>query len=78
MPKVDGLEILRQLKSDPKTKPIPVVVLTSSREDPDMQQCYKLGVNGYVIKPVEFNEFQRAISDLGFFWMIVNQPPDAH
>ena len=75
MPKIDGLEVLRRIKSDDRTKKIPVVVLTSSKEDPDIQQCYALGVNGYVVKPVEFDEFHKAISNLGFYWMIVNQPP---
>jgi two-component system response regulator len=75
MPKVNGLEVLRQIKSDERTKKIPVVVLTSSKEDPDIQACYALGVNSYVVKPVEFDSFYRAISDLGLYWMIVNHPP---
>ena len=75
MPKVNGIEVLQKIKSDPRTKKIPVVVLTSSNEDPDIQECYGLGVNGYVVKPVEFDEFHKAISDLGLYWMIVNQPP---
>ena len=75
MPKVDGIEVLTRIKSDARTKKIPVVVLTSSKEDPDIQKCYDLGVNGYVVKPVEFDEFYKAISGLGLYWMIVNQPP---
>ncbi len=75
MPKVNGIEVLLKIKSDPRTKKIPVVVLTSSKEDPDIQKCYDLGVNGYVVKPVEFDEFYKAISSLGLYWMIVNQPP---
>jgi two-component system response regulator len=74
MPKVNGIEVLRRMKSDERTKRIPVVVLTSSKEDPDIQECYALGVNGYVVKPVDFDEFHKAISHLGLFWMIVNQP----
>ena len=75
MPKINGLQVLKQIKNDPRTRSIPVVMLTSSREDPDIKECYRLGVNGYVVKPVEFEEFQKAISSLGLFWMIVNQPP---
>ncbi|RVT75394.1 response regulator [Flavobacterium sufflavum] len=75
MPKVNGIEVLRRIKSDEHTKRIPVVVLTSSKEDPDIQECYRLGVNSYVVKPVEFDHFIKAISDLGLYWMILNQPP---
>jgi two-component system response regulator len=73
MPKVDGIEVLRYLKSNEHTKTIPVVVLTSSREDPDIKTCYELGVNSYIVKPVGFENFLKAISDLGFYWMILNQ-----
>jgi len=75
MPKITGIEVLQKIKVDPRTKKIPVVVLTSSKEDPDIKECYRLGVNGYVVKPVEFDHFHKAISDLGLYWMIVNQPP---
>jgi two-component system response regulator len=75
MPKVNGIEVLRRIKSDERTKKIPVVVLTSSKEDPDIQECYSLGVNSYVVKPVEFDHFVKAVSDLGLYWMILNQPP---
>ncbi|MFV8325381.1 response regulator [Flavobacterium sp. ZS1P14] len=75
MPKVNGIEVLRRIKSDERTKRIPVVVLTSSKEDPDIQECYSLGVNSYVVKPVEFDHFVKAVSDLGLYWMILNQPP---
>jgi len=75
MPKVNGIEVLRRIKGDERTRKIPVVVLTSSKEDPDIAQCYDLGVNSYVVKPVEFDAFHQAISDLGLYWMIVNQPP---
>ncbi len=75
MPKVNGIEVLRRIKSDERTKKIPVVMLTSSKEDPDIEECYRLGVNSYVVKPVEFNHFVKAITDLGLYWMILNQPP---
>lgn len=75
MPKIDGIEVLRRIKSDERTKKIPVVMLTSSKEDPDIQECYRLGANSYVVKPVEFDHFVKAISDLGLYWMILNQPP---
>ncbi|HEY9650441.1 MAG TPA: response regulator [Coleofasciculaceae cyanobacterium] len=75
LPKVDGLEVLAQLKSDPLLKLIPVVVLTSSREEQDLLNSYNLGTNGYVVKPVDFHEFVNAIQRLGLFWAVVNQPP---
>jgi CheY-like chemotaxis protein len=75
LPKVDGLEVLQQIKSDEKLRMIPVVVLTSSREERDMVASYKLGVNAYVVKPVDFHEFVNAIKELGVFWAIVNEPP---
>jgi CheY-like chemotaxis protein len=75
LPKVDGLEVLQQMKSDEKLRMIPVVVLTSSREEKDMVASYKLGVNAYVVKPVDFHEFVNAIKELGVFWAIVNEPP---
>src|ERR1700686_4671788 len=75
LPKVDGLEVLQQIKSDEKLKMIPVVVLTSSHEEKDMVTSYKLGVNAYVVKPVDFHEFVNAIKELGIFWAVINQPP---
>lgn len=75
LPKVDGLEVLKQVKSDERLRMIPVVVLTSSQEEKDMMRSYKLGVNAYVVKPVDFHEFINAIKELGVFWGIVNQPP---
>ena len=75
LPKVDGIEVLRRIKSDDRTKIIPVVVMTSSREDRDLVDCYKLGVNGYVVKPVEFEDFARAVSDLGCYWLLINETP---
>ncbi len=75
LPKVDGLEVLKQVKSDERLRMIPVVVLTSSQEEKDMMRSYKLGVNAYVVKPVDFHEFINAVKELGVFWGIVNQPP---
>ena len=75
MPKVDGLEVLRAMKSDATLKTIPVVVLTSSQEDTDVLESYNLGVNAYVVKPVHFEEFIKAVKELGLFWAIINKPP---
>ena len=75
MPKVSGIEVLQQIKSDERTKIIPVVILTSSKEDPDIKACYKLGVNSYIVKPVNFEGFAEAIKNLGFYWLLLNQPP---
>jgi len=75
LPKVDGLEVLQQIKSDEKLRMIPVVVLTSSREERDMVASYTLGVNAYVVKPVDFHEFINAVKELGIFWAVINQPP---
>jgi CheY-like chemotaxis protein len=78
MPKVDGLEVLRQMKSDPGLMHLPVVMLTSSREEQDLVKSYQLGVNAYVVKPVDFQKFVEAIKQIGFFWAVVNEPPPAH
>jgi DNA-binding response OmpR family regulator len=75
LPKVNGLEVLQQIKADEKMKMIPVVVLTSSNEEKDMVASYKLGVNAYVVKPVDFHEFVNAIKELGVFWAVINAPP---
>ena len=75
LPKVDGLEVLKQVKSDATLRMIPVVVLTSSHEEKDMVASYRLGVNAYVVKPVDFHEFVNAIKELGVFWAVVNEPP---
>jgi CheY-like chemotaxis protein len=75
LPKVDGLEVLQQVKSDDRLKMIPVVVLTSSHEEQDMMRSYKFGVNAYVVKPVDFHEFVNAIKELGVFWAVINEPP---
>jgi CheY-like chemotaxis protein len=77
MPKIDGLEVLRQVKSDPALKTIPVVMLTSSREEGDVLRSYELGVNAYVVKPVAFADFMDAVRQLGGFWALVNEPPRA-
>lgn len=76
MPKVDGLEVLQAIKADERTRKIPVVVLTSSKEDRDIVESYELGVNSYVSKPVEFDEFTEAVSTLGLYWMLLNNPPE--
>jgi CheY-like chemotaxis protein len=75
MPKVDGLEVLKIIKTDERLKTIPIVVLSSSRETPDVVECYKYGVNAYVVKPVDFGEFAKAVKQLGIFWAAVNEPP---
>ena len=75
LPKVDGIEVLRRLKADPRTRKIPVVVLTSSREDRDVAMSYELGVNSYIVKPVGFDNFAAAVEQLGLYWVLMNQPP---
>jgi len=75
LPKVDGLEVLQRIKGDPRTKQIPVVVLTSSKEQSDVVKSYELGVNSYVVKPVNFEAFAAAVQELGLYWMLLNQPP---
>ncbi len=75
LPKLNGIEVLRRLKADPRTKLTPVVVLTSSTEDSDMKTCYELGVSSFVSKPVEFDEFARVVAKLGFYWMLLNRLP---
>lgn len=75
LPKIGGLEVLQQVRSDPKLKMIPVVVLTSSNEEKDLIRSYELGVNAYVVKPVDFHEFVNAVKELGVFWAVINAPP---
>jgi two-component system response regulator len=75
MPRIDGIEVLRQMKSDPLLATIPVVVMTSSREDQDLLTSYQLGVNAYVVKPVQFQEFVEAVRQIGCFWGVINEPP---
>jgi two-component system, response regulator len=73
MPRINGIEVLEKVKADPRTKSIPVVVLTSSNEDPDIKRCYDLGANSYIVKPVEFDNFHKAVSELGFYWLLLNK-----
>jgi CheY-like chemotaxis protein len=75
MPRVDGLEVLRQVKGDPELRTIPVVIMTSSREERDLVESYRLGVNAYVVKPVDFEQFVAAVKEVGMFWAVVNEPP---
>ena len=77
LPKVDGMEVLKEIKNDPRTKAIPVVILTSSREEKDLVNGYQLGVNAYIQKPVDFEQFRQIVKQVGLFWMVVNQPPPA-
>ncbi len=76
LPKMDGLEVLRRLKADDRTKSIPVVVLTSSQHESDLAESYELGANSYIVKPVRFNAFIKAVSDLGLYWMVMNKVPN--
>ncbi len=75
LPRVDGIEVLEKMKSDPRTKMIPVVVLTSSRQDPDIKRCYELGANSYIVKPVDFDKFADAVAEIGLYWLLLNEPP---
>jgi len=75
LPKVDGLEVLRQIKNDARTRTIPVVLLTSSREERDILESYRLGSNSYIVKPVEFDQFTSAVRELGMYWLLLNRPP---
>jgi CheY-like chemotaxis protein len=75
LPKVDGLEVLRAIRGDPRTKLFPVVVLTSSRQEQDIVESYRLGVNSYIVKPVDFEKFVTTVRDLGLYWLLLNQPP---
>ncbi|PYO38808.1 MAG: two-component system response regulator [Gemmatimonadetes bacterium] len=76
LPKLNGLEVLRRMKSDERTKRIPVVVLTSSHEEPDVEESYRLGVNSYVVKPVDFESFATAVAEVGLYWLLLNHPPE--
>jgi len=76
LPKLDGLEVLEHIKSDPRTRAIPVVVLTSSNQESDVIQSYQLGVNSYIVKPVDFQQFTKAVQQLGLYWLLLNHPPD--
>ena len=75
MPKVNGIEVLEKIKANEQTKATPVVILTSSKEDPDIKKCYNLGANSYIVKPLNFESFAEAIKSLGFYWLLLNQPP---
>ena len=75
LPKIDGLEVLKRIKADPRTRLIPVVVLTSSREESDIVASYQLGVNSYIVKPIDFQQFTEAVRQLGMYWLLLNQPP---
>ena len=75
LPKIDGIEVLKRLRADERTKPLPVVILTSSREESDLINGYKFGCNSYVRKPIEFEEFSKAIKELGLYWLLLNEPP---
>ena len=75
MPRMDGIEVLKAVRSDDKLKTIPVVILTSSREEPDLKKCYELGVNAYVVKPVNFKDFIDAVKEIGIFWALINELP---
>lgn len=77
MPRLNGIEVLRRMKADPNLKRVPVVMLTSSREDPDLSACYEMGVNAYVVKPLDFQQFTEAAKAIGVFWSIINEPPPA-
>ena len=77
LPKVGGLEVLRAIKDDPRTRHIPVVVITSSREDRDLAEAYRLGANSYVVKPVDFDQFSEAVGQLGLYWVLINEMPRA-
>ena len=76
LPKVNGIEVLEAIRADERTKVLPVVVLTSSREEPDVRRCYDLGVNSYIVKPVDFDAFVKAVAEVGLYWMLLNQPPE--
>jgi two-component system, response regulator len=75
LPLIDGIEVLQRIRADPRTQTLPVVVLTSSREEPDMEKCYRLGANSYIVKPVDFDQFLEVSRQLGFYWLRINQPP---
>jgi CheY-like chemotaxis protein len=77
LPKIDGLQVLERIKSDPRTQTVPIIMLTSSREEPDIAAAYQLGVNSYIVKPVEFDQFLDCVKQLGFYWLLLNEQPPA-
>ena len=76
LPRVNGIQVLEAIRADERTRMLPVVVLTSSRESPDVRRCYELGVNSYIVKPVDFDAFVKAVAEVGLYWMLLNQPPE--
>jgi len=76
MPKVNGIEVLEKIKADPRTSAIPVVILTSSNQSPDIKKCYRLGVNSYIVKPVNFDSYTQVVKELGLYWLLLNHPPE--
>jgi len=78
LPKVDGMEVLKQIKSDPRTKTIPIVIMTSSKEERDLVKGYDLGANSYIQKPVDFDQFRETVKSVGLYWLVINQPPPAN
>jgi two-component system response regulator len=78
LPKIGGMDVLRRIKGDPRTRTIPIVVLTSSREEKDLLESYQLGVNSYIVKPVDFNQFNDCLRDIGMYWLLSNAPPKIH
>ncbi len=78
MPRMDGIEMLAELRADEDMRTLPVIIMSSSKEDPDLRRCYSLGINAYVVKPVDFDQFSRTVTQMGVFWALINEPPPAH
>jgi CheY-like chemotaxis protein len=75
MPRMDGIEMLAELRADEDMRALPVIIMSSSKEDPDLRRCYSLGINAYVVKPVDFDQFSRTVTQMGVFWALINEPP---